>query len=370
MPVLWNDPNAAKVWLLEMGQKAGTSGIGHTRSRLPLAVDWPWMTLPWAVFATMGAVLPLTSRGSSWRPRVWFPWFWGVGNLLMFCFWSVAKPNYFLPCLPAAAILAGVAFVRVTRAARLADSKGVTARRILQGHWVLLFAGAILAPVLVAQRAPEALGWALAMATAVGLGVIASALAWRRGADFGVMLPLTGATVVGLLVGYGAIAPAQNARHSHRELAQTLEHLLPPEATTVMFFHELDEGLWFYLRGRELVPVPGSQPEYNDALRIAEDQRHHRLEFDPAKRVETQKALLVNWLKAGTHPSPYVLIRADRYDLFADALVGLVEPVHRENALERNELMLLRLVAPSTGDPTPILASPRPEAAGADSRRQ
>ena len=30
-----------------------------------------------------------------------------------------------------------------------------------------------------------------------------------------------------------------------------------------MFFQEIDEGLWFYLRDRALVPVPGSQPVYN-----------------------------------------------------------------------------------------------------------
>ncbi|MBY0396591.1 MAG: glycosyltransferase family 39 protein, partial [Thermoleophilia bacterium] len=149
VPVLLADPNAAKVWLLEMGQKAGTSGIGHTRSRLPLAVDWLWMTLPWAVFATIGAIRPLARRGSEPpAPRLWFPWWWAIGNLLMFCVWSVAKPNYYLPCLPAAAILAGFGAVGLTRDAREAGRRGVLARRVLQAHWVVLFVAALVAPVV------------------------------------------------------------------------------------------------------------------------------------------------------------------------------------------------------------------------------
>ena len=41
-----------------------------------------------------------------------------LGNLAMFCLWSVAKPNYYLPCLPGVALLVGMAWVRICRKAR------------------------------------------------------------------------------------------------------------------------------------------------------------------------------------------------------------------------------------------------------------
>ena len=34
VPVLLDDPNAARVWYLEMGQKAGTAGITHHRHQI------------------------------------------------------------------------------------------------------------------------------------------------------------------------------------------------------------------------------------------------------------------------------------------------------------------------------------------------
>ena len=40
VPVLLSDPNAAQVWLLEMGQKAGSAGAVRHRPREVLAVNW------------------------------------------------------------------------------------------------------------------------------------------------------------------------------------------------------------------------------------------------------------------------------------------------------------------------------------------
>jgi 4-amino-4-deoxy-L-arabinose transferase-like glycosyltransferase len=373
VPVLVNDPNAVRVWMLEMGQKAGTAGIAHHRYRMPLAADWPWMTLPWAVIATMGAVLPLLNRrGAEYRPRVWFVWWWAVGNLAMFCLWSVAKPNYFIPCLPAAAVLAGLEWVRLTRAARLAGRPGAVARRVLQAHWVVIFAGALAAPVVVYQRLPGWLAWSGAFAVVVAAAAVASAWAWRRGKDAGSLAPLTAAWASLVLVGYGLIAPSFDDVRSHRALAEALDRVLPADARTVMFFHELDEGLWFYLRDRALVPVPGSQPAYNDAFRLVEEQRQNRLEWDPDKRVEAQQKIFLDWLRRPERDlaSPYVLIRREKFERFAPALAGLVEPVHREHDLKRNELVLLRLTtpAPTANDP-PTHSIAGPTAADA-TRRQ
>jgi 4-amino-4-deoxy-L-arabinose transferase-like glycosyltransferase len=363
LPVLLSDPNALKLWMLEMGQKAGTAGIAHHRHRLPLAADWPWMTLPWAVFATTAAILPLLkTQGADYRPRIWFPWWWAVGNLAMFCVWSVAKPNYFLPCLPAAALLVGMEWVRFARMAHLNTLDGAVARRVLQGHWVLLFAGAVAMPVVVYQQEPEWLAWASVFALALAAGAVASAWAWHRGADAGALAPLTVAMAIGVLVGYGALAPRENDRRSHRELAEALDHRLPADVRTVMFFHELDEGLWFYLRDRELVPVPGSQPEYNDAFRLAEDLKSGRIEWDPDKRGETQIQVLLDWLRRPEHPSPYVLIRREKYERFAATLAPLTDPLYREHDKTRNKLVLLRVKPPATAT---VAGAP-----GADTRRQ
>jgi len=341
--VLLRDSKAAQVWYLEMAQKAVSAGVQHHRTREFLVIDWPWFTAPWVFVATFGLALPFARRAKSLRPKVWFPWWWTAGNLAMFCFWKVAKPNYYLPCLPGAAILTGIAWIRLARRARSSQPSALLVRRLLQLNWAVLLAGALVAPAAVSQLVPQHLSGAAVLSAAVVIGVGASIWAWRRGANAGAMMPLTAAMAVGVVFGYGVMAPADNPSHSHRALAATLDRIIPPERHTVMFFHELDEGLWFYLRDRDLQPVPGSQPRYNAAVDLNDDIRQNPLEWDPFERENIEKRRLLQWLRTAGPSSPYLLIRAKIYDRFAPDLDHLVEPLYRERGLKRNELVLLRV---------------------------
>ena len=351
--VLIDDPNAARVWYLEMAMKAGSAGISPHRHREILAADWPWMTAPWMILASMAVFLPFLPRGRAARPGIWFAWWWAVGNLVMFCFWKVAKPNYYLPCLPAVAVLVGTQWVRLTRAARDPRAPLALGRLVLQFHWVVMVVAGLVAPVVAAQVAPHYLGWVVVLASALVIAATASAWAWRRGADAGAMAPMVAAWAFAILIGYGVVAPADNRAHSHRALAATLDRLLPAEARTIMFFHELDEGLWFYLHNHSLAPVPGSQPRYNDMFDLDDDLRANRLVLDRDKRLAIEKKILLDWLVRPDRGSQYVLIRNRVYDLFAADLVGLATPVFREEGLKRNELVLLRIESP-----LPVTARP------------
>jgi len=358
--VLLAEPGAANVWLLEMGQKAGLSGVAHGRWRL-IAADWPLMTAPWLVVATTALALPFRRGGHAavGRPGVWFPWWWAAGNLAMFCSWSVAKPNYFLPCLPGVAILCGAEWVRLTRAARdpSAGAAGREARGLLQAHWVVLFTAAVVAPVVTYRHAPDLFPWAAALGLAVAAAVLASAWLWRNGADAAALAPLVAAVAVLVLTAYGRFGPAENALRGHRALAAAVDRILPADARTVMFFRDMDEGLWFYFRGRDLVAVPGSQPRYNDALLFAEEVRGGRFRYDPVARLDAQRAVFLDWARRPDRGSPFVLMRAEKYDQFAPALDGLAEPLYRETGTKRNAIVLLRLsdrgaVAAGTAGPT------------------
>ena len=121
-----------------------------------------------------------------------------------------------------------------------------------------------------------------------------------------------------------------------------------------MFFHELDEGLWFYLRDRILAPVPGSQPRYNEGVDLDEDLRDNRLVVDPDKRLEIEKRDPPRLARPRPdRGSPYVLIRTGLRPVRRD-LAGLATPVYRERGLKRNELVLLRV------DPAPRATAGRP----------
>ena len=350
--VLLSDPKAAEIWMLEMGQKAGTAGITHHKQRYFL-LEWPWLTAPWTLLATWGAVLPFLGRGRSERPLIWFPWSWAVGNFAMFCLWSVAKPNYYVPCEPGVALLVGLAWARLSRLAR--ESVGgdaARARLLLRLNWgalLLVAAGApIAAPILARANAPELSGvilpWTLASSAAIALGVALSVRSWRRGRDSAAMAALVAGLAFGMTITYAKLAPKLNPSRSHRRLAARLDRVLPPEVTTVMFYRELDEGLWYYLKGRTLVPVPESAPKYSRAADLLESAKNRTLIFREADRIARERKLFVDWLKRDVHESPYVLIRSKVYDWFNPGLDEWAKPVFRERNLDRsNELVLLRI---------------------------
>jgi 4-amino-4-deoxy-L-arabinose transferase-like glycosyltransferase len=347
VPVMLSDPNAVKVWLLEMGQKAGTAGIRHPHDREILAANWPWMTAPWTILATWAVLLPLVMRKrGGYPPVLWYAWCWAIVNLAMFCLWNVAKPNYFLPCLPAAALLAGHEWVRLARAAHEVGAAGTRARRVLQTHWVVFFVAAVVAPVVAGQRWPEVLAPMLGISTAVVAGVVVSAWRWRRGGASSALAPLVGGLAVSVVIVYGAISPIGNAAKSHRGLAATLDLVLPDDARTVMFFHELDEGLWFYLGDRELAPVPGSNPKYNDGLTLVEDFKNKTLIYDPAERMRRERQFLVDWITEEPHESPYLLLKSKKYAAYALELAPLTTLIYREGPMNRNEITLLKINAP------------------------
>ena len=110
----------------------------------------------------------------------------------------------------------------------------------------------------------------------------------------------------------------------------------PHGATTIRFFHEIDEGLWFYLHDHRLAPVPGSQPRYSDSY----DKVGHLLGSSVPSRVPsrthrpahptTRGSVLKDWLVRPGGGESYLLIRGPLYDRLAPDLDGLATPLHRE----------------------------------------
>jgi 4-amino-4-deoxy-L-arabinose transferase-like glycosyltransferase len=360
--VLVVDPMALRVWLMEVSEKTGVLHVLPHRHRSLLAASWPSMMLPWTVIALLGSVLPLLpgdregvaaasgprGRRVDWASPLWIAWWWALGNLVVFDFWAIAKANYYVPCMPGMALLIGAAWVRLARRGRGSGRGARAARSILQAQWVLIFVGAMVAPLVGRHWLPQAVWPALgAIAASLALACVLGAHAWRRGADALSLAPITAAAVLSILIGYGRVAPAENPRRSHRALAETLGRILPHGVRSVRFFNQIDEGLWFYLPGWDLLPVPGSQPRYNTAFDLVEAYRTraHPAELD-ARRQAHDRQLLVDWLDHHDATDSYLLLRSSLYDQLAPELSRRVTPLLRETGLKRNELVLLHVDGP------------------------
>jgi 4-amino-4-deoxy-L-arabinose transferase-like glycosyltransferase len=368
--VAWHDPDAMRLWLMEMSEKTGVFSTLIHRRYAPLAREWPGMMFPWSIVAMAALVLPFWpgasrseegdgrssgARRSCGLSPTWFAWWWAVGNMGIFCLWAVAKPNYYLPCVPGMALLAGAAWVRWARRARATSTRGDVraARAVLQAQWVLLFVGGILAAIAVRPWIPRS-SWplTLALAAVLAAAVAVSIRAWRRGADAMALAPIVSAVALGVLVVYGILAPADNSRRGHRDLARTLVRLVPHDVGSIHFFNEVDEGLGFYLHGLDLVPVPGTQPRYSAAYDLARAyhiRRHHSdtLDLLDDRREADEKQALLRWLDRRDPAARFLLIDSNLFDRFARDLAGRVTPVFRETGLSRKEVVLLRALPPS-----------------------
>jgi hypothetical protein len=372
------DPTASRVWLLEMSEKTGLSHILEHRRHPLLVSEWPGLVLPWTIIAVFASIMPFYLSGlrrHRRQPRqitanldrtsyVWFAWWWALGNLTVFCTWAVAKPNYYLPCLPGMALLVGWTWIYLTRTSRKRCFEGLAARCILQFQWSLLFVTALGAPIVLLRWVPAGLWpWTLTIGLSLSIAVVLSVHAWKHGADGLTLAPVAATCVLGVLITYGIIAPLDNARRSHRDLAQRIEHLLPAEVNTVMFFNEIDEGLWFYASRLALAPVPDSHPRYNTAYDLAQSYLNDRRPFETITDVETRrlahdKQALLDWLVRAHSRRQYLLIRNHLYDQFAGDLNGRVFPLLRETGLKRNGLTLVEVNGNPRGTETAATAAP------------
>ncbi|MGO9916515.1 MAG: 4-amino-4-deoxy-L-arabinose transferase, partial [Isosphaeraceae bacterium] len=117
----------------------------------------------------------------------------------------------------------------------------------------------------------------------------------------------------------------------------------------IMFFNEIDEGLWFYLDDLDLTPVPGTHPRYNTAYDLAASYLAAHspivaLSDLEANRQAHDKKSLLTWLDHAGPNTPYLLIRKSLLDRYATDLAGRVALVFSESDMKRNELVLLHVV--------------------------
>ena len=272
----------------------------------------------------------------------------------IFCLWAVAKPNYYLPCMPGMALLAGDAWVRLCAPGARG---GVRARRVGGPRR----APGAVGPPLRRRHVRRDRDPAVDARGRSGRGPrghrrpwpppsFVSVRAWRRGADAMALAPIAAALALGVLVVYGILAPAENPRRSHRELARTLARLVPPgRRDRSTFFNEVDEGLWFYLRGpASSGPVPGTQPRYSTAYDLARGLPlpprcvPESIDLLDARREAVEKQALLRWLddpesSRRLHADPFRPLRSLRRASWPAAST----PVFRETGLNRNELVLL-----------------------------
>ena len=343
-------PSALGVWWLEVGQKTGVMGIEHGNARGSILLEALGMTLPWTPLALVALAGPIRrwrqadDLAESSNPHLSLAWWWAFAPLAVLGTWDVAKPNYYLPALPAVAVLVGDAWIRLARRARSIED-GALARASLQLAWSGLFASAMVAPVVANELAPAWLGWTIAASLAMATTTLLAARLWRIGRDSGSLAAMASGLVAVSTIAYGAVAPGENAARGHRAFASELARILPP-GTNPWFFDDLDEGVWFYgpdLNLKPVPPLPTETPHFNrgHALRSTVKPGQNRAEVSEARTTQAVDQLISGANQAG--PGAFVLIRGKLLDRLSRDLPPRFAPVFREARVKRNELVLLRV---------------------------
>ena len=274
--MLLEDPAAAQVWALEISEKTGLSQILEHRRHPLLAAQWPGMVLPWTLIAPLAVLLPffLARRDRTATARCGVsptiatdrrtfgsPGGGAVGNLAVFCFWSVAKPNYYVPCLPGMALLIGAAWVELAQAGRRPAKPGPInrARSLLQAQWVLFFVAAVGGPGRRARSGSKPTVWPWCLA--IGAGRCGRGGRKCSHVEEGRRLDRTCAACGGVRGRFPrGVRPNRSAGERRsaaiEPLAEKLGRIVSgaSSAPTLMFFNEIDEGLWFYAKGFRLAP--------------------------------------------------------------------------------------------------------------------
>lgn len=254
--VLVEYPHAWTVWRHEILHKV--SGPDARSMLLPKFLP---MAAPWIALAVAGVFLPAIRVLPTSRGPLWLIWAWCVGNLAMFSAWSGAREPYYLSCMPAVAMLSGLAWTLACR-----DSSP----RLLQ--WsarfqIVIGIGVIAGLPIAAFRESRMLLPAASAIAVLGLAVIVSN--WRRTIATR-RIQLIGFPIAFAIVGAVPEVQSRCERLSHREFCRRVEteaananllvaYLTDFSLTETDYMDDPDvtESIWFYLP-RPPEPIPGA----------------------------------------------------------------------------------------------------------------
>lgn len=241
-------PEAVIVWGYEMGLKLGAVPEASEHRTLPLILRFPELVVPWVPLAIAAAILPV-ARHLRQNPfftekRWWLIWGWGIGNLVVFSFWKITKPSYYLPCLPAIALLSGATWHALLNAAAEAALHW-RQRMLVVVQWGLF---AIAGPALVAAAyvLEAQFLWVAAIVFAAGTAAWNLATARWRAPDGIVWLGLCHAILA--LALFDVVLPTMNPNYSHAVLAAEADALRREKQAPVLAMPNAGESLWFYMR--------------------------------------------------------------------------------------------------------------------------
>jgi 4-amino-4-deoxy-L-arabinose transferase-like glycosyltransferase len=286
--VVASNPQAGSVWWREITLKVGGAGESDSHSQLPLCLKWVELTMPWVPLTIAGLLVPFRAWVRVDRPIRWLLWSWCVTSLFLFSGWQVAKLSYFLPCLPAVALLGGLAWCRLREQMGWGESGRM--RRLALSQWGLVAAVPLAAVVATPFVEPA---WFVPAAGAAAAGFMLVILAWRcRGTAIG--LPtLALSQVVLIAVATTACLPQWNARYSHKSFAQAVAARHDESQLPVWYVGRPNQSLWFYLHEP---PAAGGTPvdlvtklarTRDAALVVLEGRELRQLAADSRVRVTT-----------------------------------------------------------------------------------
>ncbi len=362
--VAWHDPNAPGLWLMEMSEKTGLLGtlIAPPAYAAGAALAEHDVPLVDRGDGRAGPAVPAGERGptaatprrrgpqASGRPSpAWFAWWWAVANMGIFCLWAVAKPYYYLPCMPGMALLAGDAWVRLSRRARgdlvrarpiggsrrccrRSGSSSSSARYRRRDR-----AAAVCRPVALAVRSSSP-------AAALAAAVFASVRAWRRGSDAMALSPIIAALAPGRA---GRLRRPRPGREPAAQPPGAGPHPRPPRPSATcarsISSTRSTKGCGSISAGWTSTPCPAPSP-------------------DTARRMTSPRPTT----PAATRPTLEVL-DARREALEKQALLRWLDRPERVGSFRADPCRPLRSLRPRAGrprDPGPPRVRPEPQRAG------
>ena len=253
--VLWTQtvyPEAWSIWLHEIKLKT----IGDEQ-RTALLLKYIPMTAPWLALGVAGAFLPLRQWPQLKRSGIWLTWWWGIGNLLAISTWKAAREPYFLACMPAIAILGGIAWALIADECRQGIRRGQWFR-FLDAQWITW---AVLAAAIPIAAWSFGRSWMIPALLLAMLGLTGFVLGWRRRFQLPALIAANLPLMAPVMVTGLFIAPRNLEPYSHKRFAQVASELAAETGQSLWYLNDLGdwrwtilesidiaESLWFYMR--------------------------------------------------------------------------------------------------------------------------
>jgi 4-amino-4-deoxy-L-arabinose transferase-like glycosyltransferase len=189
--------------------------------------------VPWVVFLPLALAAPFYKVWNKKRTAMQFLWLWFVADFIFLTICGGKRQHYFLPLMPAMAILVGILFEDMVFSQKAYERK--FAVKLFQGHLAVVVVGIVIASVCIAKLSPVNLYEMSILATVTIVVAAVIAALFAKGENGWGCVAIFAGILVWTMISYVSFAGHVDGFQYSRDFSKKVAQMVPQGENVIAY---------------------------------------------------------------------------------------------------------------------------------------